>query len=239
LDTRFPHWHLDGRLLAAVIASLAVHAAAMSLSFPAPRVLLTDTLPVLEVSLRELVVPSAVAPEPPAPAPAAPPQKRTKPDPRTHETGRIARKSEPSMPTPAGTVLEEQERAQSPAPEAGVAPSAQSQPSLAVQVPVPRLPSPQLLSNYGLTIAQVLARYKEYPPIAQMQGWEGSVTMQLRVAATGRLVQAEVHRSSGHDVLDRQALAMAAKAARFPPPPDALGEREVEVLVPVVFRLER
>ena len=59
------------------------------------------------------------------------------------------------------------------------------------------------------------------------------------LAASGRLLEAKVHRSSGHGVLDRQALAMAANAERFPPPPDGLGEREVEVLVPVVFRLER
>ena len=142
------------------------------------------------------------------------------------------------MPRPAGTI--EEQRAQVPAPEAAVAASAapQSLP-LAIQVPALRVPASQLLSNYGLAIAEVLARYKAYPPIAQMQGWEGSVTMQLRVAASGRLLEAEVHRSSGHGVLDREALAMAAKAARFPPPPEGLGDHEVEVLVPIIFRLER
>jgi TonB family protein len=40
-------------------------------------------------------------------------------------------------------------------------------------------------------------------------------------------------------VLDREALAMAAKAARFPPPPEGLVDRDVKVLVPVVFRLVR
>lgn len=238
MDTRYPLWHLDGRLAAAVIASLAVHAAAMSISLPAPRVLPSEALPVLKVSLRELVVPPAVPPEPVRPTSTTPPQKLAKPHLRPHEPVRTVRNSEPPVPTPAGTV--EEERAQGPAPEAPVAPVSSTQsPPLAIQVPAPRVSSSRLLSSYGLTIAEVLARYKEYPPIAQMQGWEGSVTMQLRVAASGRLLEAEVHRSSGHGVLDRQALAMAAKAARFPPPPEGLGDREIEVLVPVVFRLER
>ena len=193
----------------------------------------------LEVSLRELVVAPAVSPEPVRPTSTTPPQKLAKPHLRLHEPVRTVRKSEPPVPTPAGTI--EEERAQAPAPEAPVAPpvSSPQSPPLAIQVPAPRVSSSRLLSSYGLTIAEVLARYKEYPPIAQMQGWEGSVTMQLRVAASGRLLEAEVHRSSGHGVLDRQALAMAAKAARFPPPPEGLGDREIEVLVPVVFRLER
>ena len=72
-----------------------------------------------------------------------------------------------------------------------------------------------------------------------MQGWQGAVTMRLRVAPSGRLIDAEVHASSGHEALDRQALAMAAKPERFPPPPEGLRESEIAVLVPVVFRLER
>jgi protein TonB len=71
-----------------------------------------------------------------------------------------------------------------------------------------------------------------------MRGWEGSVTMRLRVAPSGRLIDAELHTSSGHDVLDRQALAMASQAQRLPAPPDGLNGGEIAVLVPVVFRLE-
>src|SRR6267154_769031 len=91
----------------------------------------------------------------------------------------------------------------------------------------------------GQTISQALAPYKRYPVIAQMRGWEGSVTMQLHVAPTGRLLEAEVRISSGYDVLDRQALAMASLADPYPVPPEALSAREIAVLVPVVFRLER
>jgi len=240
VDTRYPIPWLERRFGVAVVASLAVHAAAMSLSFPTPRVLPAEAFPVLQVSLRELVAAPAVSSAPASPAPVPPVQKRARPDPRTmHEPVSVTRRSEPPAPSPAGSI--EEERLQARAPEAPASsPAALPQwPPPAAQSPPPRAPSSQLLSGYGLAIAEVLARYKEYPPIAQMQGWEGSVTMQLRVAASGRLLEAEVQRSSGHGVLDREALAMAAKAARFPPPPEGLGDRDVKVLVPVVFRLER
>jgi len=86
----------------------------------------------------------------------------------------------------------------------------------------------------------MLTPYRRYPPIAQMQGWEGLVTMELHVAPSGRLLDAAVRTSSGHEVLDRQALAMASQAEPFPAAPEALRDREVvAVVVPVVFRLER
>jgi protein TonB len=103
----------------------------------------------------------------------------------------------------------------------------------------PEVPPAALLAGYGKRISDALARYKEYPRIAQLRGWEGSVTMRLRVAPSGRLIDAELHTSSGYDVLDKQAIAMATRAAQLPAPPAGLDGSEVAVLVPVVFRLER
>ena len=235
-------WPLERRLAAAVVLSLAVHAAAMSLSFPAPRVSLFEPRPVLEVSLRELAVAPAVALEPVSPASAAPlPEKRIRLEPRKRESVPPARKSEPPVPSPVESV--EEERLGVPALEVLVAAPVRAphpvSPPLAASAPTPRVPQSELLFSYGQTISQALARYKEYPRIAQMQGWQGAVTMRLRVAPSGRLIDAEVHASSGHEALDRQALAMASKPERFPPPPEGLRDREIAVLVPVVFRLER
>jgi protein TonB len=63
--------------------------------------------------------------------------------------------------------------------------------------------------------------------------------MRLRVGATGRLLEAKVDSTSGHAVLDTQALDMVKRVAELPPPPEGLRGREFAVLVPVVFRLER
>jgi protein TonB len=99
--------------------------------------------------------------------------------------------------------------------------------------------SPELLAHYGETVADALARYREYPRSARVWGWQGVVTMQLRVAPSGRLLEAQVRTSSGHEVLDREAIAMAWRPERLPPLPAGVRDQEVTVLVPIVFRLTR
>ena len=236
----------EHRLGIAVIASLVVHGIAMSLSVPTPGVLLLAPAPPLQVSLRELAAPPVVGPAPESVRPAAPfPAKRVQSERRRHESvPLIASRSETPAPPPASSVQEERVPApvSAPIPEVDASPAPAPQPApppLAAQTAAPRASFSDLLAGYGQTISLVLARYTDYPRLAQMQGWQGAVTMRLRVAPSGRLLDAEVYTSSGHEVLDRQALAMAARAERFPAPPEGLRDREVAVLVPVVFRLER
>jgi protein TonB len=123
-------------------------------------------------------------------------------------------------------------------PAAHVEPPVEPAPTpFALPAPVPPEPaaSAELVSGYTKKLSDALARYKEYPRIAELRGWEGSVTMRLRVAPSGRLVDAQLHTSSGYEVLDKQAIAMASKAVQLPAPPEGVSS----VLVPVVFRLER
>jgi protein TonB len=108
-----------------------------------------------------------------------------------------------------------------------------------VPVAVDAKPSPDLLAGYGSSISRLLARHREYPRVAAMRGWEGTVTMRLKVGANGRLMEAQVDASSGHAALDAQALEMVKRIPELPPPPEGLRDREFAVLVPVEFRLQR
>jgi len=135
-----------------------------------------------------------------------------------------ARSPEPLAPEPAAASLQ-------PPPE-----------SVALLAPTPApqaVPSAELLSRYAKSLSDALARYKEYPRVAELRGWEGSVTMRLRVAPSGRLLEASVYQSSGYEALDKQAMTMAAKAGVLPVPPEGLDLAEVPVLVAINFHLER
>jgi protein TonB len=55
-----------------------------------------------------------------------------------------------------------------------------------------------------------------YPPQAQRDGVEGTVLVRVRVLATGAAGDALVARSSGHRLLDAEALRLA-RAARYAP----------------------
>ncbi|MBI4986359.1 MAG: TonB family protein [Rhodocyclales bacterium] len=93
------------------------------------------------------------------------------------------------------------------------------------------------LDGYAAAIAAQIARQRSYPLLAQLRGWEGTATLRLRLA-DGQLREASLASSSGREVLDRQALAMAQALAAWPAPPPQLRGSDVVVLVPVVFRLE-
>jgi protein TonB len=102
----------------------------------------------------------------------------------------------------------------------------------------PPAPSDELIARYTKSLSEVFARYKEYPRIAEMRGWEGSVTMRLRVAPSGRLIGADLYKSSGYEALDKQAMTMVSRVGVLPAPPEGLNAAEVPVLVPINFRLQ-
>ena len=236
---------LDRRFGIALAASLVVHAAAMMLSLPAPKAPAYDPAVPLHVRLLQ-PQPAALITEPArpsaeAPRPALAKRARPKRETAAPAAPQVAPSPRSPAPEPAVEVAEEA-RAEQPLALAPLTPSVEpAPPSFVLPEPAPlqSVPSAELLAGYGKRISEALARHKEYPRIAQLRGWEGAVTMRLRVAPSGRLVDAELYASSGYEVLDKQAIAMATRAAQLPMPPEGLNGGEVAVLVPVVFRLER
>lgn len=91
---------------------------------------------------------------------------------------------------------------------------------------------------YGAQLSREFARHKQYPRLAQMRGWQGTVQVQVHIDAGGAVISSSINQSSGHEVLDKQALEMVKKASPLPQPPEALRDRELTMLVPIVFRLE-
>ncbi|GAB2180473.1 hypothetical protein DLREEDagrD3_06960 [Denitratisoma sp. agr-D3] len=108
----------------------------------------------------------------------------------------------------------------------------------------PQAPSTQgnnALAQYGQSLSDWLARQQHYPRLAEMRGWEGEVRLHLRIARKGALVDVQISRSSGYDVLDRSALQLV-QGATLPPPPANLtlgSEETLDITVPVHYRLRR
>lgn len=103
-------------------------------------------------------------------------------------------------------------------------------PAQALPAPTPRaaagatarLETPRLTSDPSHWL-------KHYPAEARRNHWEGTVVVRLEIAADGTLRTATLHRSSGHDVLDRAALRML-RTARFEGGPGTL-------LQPITYKL--
>ncbi|RIX45047.1 MAG: energy transducer TonB [Rhodocyclales bacterium GT-UBC] len=96
-----------------------------------------------------------------------------------------------------------------------------------------------LLAAYRQRVSDLLARQQEYPRVAAMRGWEGEVRLRLRVARKGSLLGIQLDHSSGFEVLDQHAVSMLERLAGLPALPDALEANEIQVVVPINYKLKK
>lgn len=96
-----------------------------------------------------------------------------------------------------------------------------------------------LLAGYRQRLTTLFARQQVYPRIAALRGWEGEVRLRLKVARKGNLLGVALDRSSGFAVLDEHALAMLASLGGLPPLPEALDSQEIQIIVPINYRLQK
>ena len=103
--------------------------------------------------------------------------------------------------------------------------------------PHPRAPDSAALAAYGRHLAGAVAAHQRYPRLAQLRQWQGTTLLQLELGADGGVHGMRVVSSSGHEILDKQALDMLRAALPLPALPPALAGRALTIDVPVVFRL--
>jgi protein TonB len=103
---------------------------------------------------------------------------------------------------------------------------------------VPQEQLTQHLESYSSLLANAIAKYKQYPKIAQMRGWQGTVIADLEIDSKGTVISIKIKKSTTYEVLDNEALEMIRKASPFPAPPESLRGKNFNVLVPISFKLE-
>ncbi|MCH7566214.1 MAG: TonB family protein [Nitrospirae bacterium] len=103
----------------------------------------------------------------------------------------------------------------------------------------PAISRPASKPDYGW-LADALYRkidhLKRYPSVARLNQWEGRVLLRAAVRADGQLVDLDVAESSGHPVLDQDALEIMRRASPLELK-HALGKPQVVVNVPISYTL--
>lgn len=195
------------------------------------------SLPPIFASIRLIAVTESGPVAEVAPAPAAVPQKARqeasrseRPAPRMTQTAGPANVPAPVASSSSAMAAE----SVAPAAAAPVAEAARPAPAIA-----PQRPQSEVLDGYRQRLGELFARHQEYPRVAAMRGWEGEVRLRLKVARKGNLLGVALDRSSGFDVLDQHALAMLEALAGLPPLPDALEANEIQVVVPINYKLKK
>ena len=82
-----------------------------------------------------------------------------------------------------------------------------------------------------------LARHFDYPLLARIRGWEGTVLLKLRVESDGHLDRIRVERSSGYAVLDHSALNSLNRLGHLTEAASWLNGRGIDMQLPVIYRL--
>ncbi len=85
-------------------------------------------------------------------------------------------------------------------------------------------------------LLQHIARFEQYPVRAKSKGVEGTVQVLFRLRRDGRVLDAQVMRSSGETDLDVEAIATLYRAEPLPSIPGEMPD-ELRVLLPIAFSL--
>ena len=130
------------------------------------------------------------------------------------------------------------------APESVEAPARPSQTAEVVAssqaiVQRPAMVTAQTKADYSWLTQELLSRLersKRYPHMARINRWEGRVVVQAVVRNDGQVISLQIAESSGHAVLDNDAIELIRKISplhlKHP-----LGQAQVALLVPVGYSL--
>ena len=94
------------------------------------------------------------------------------------------------------------------------------------------------LGEYRLGLAREARRFKRYPTVARENAWTGVVVLMIQGAASSAVPMVSIDQSSGHAVLDAQALEMVEKATRLAPLPVSLMGKRFAISLPIHYRLD-
>jgi len=87
-------------------------------------------------------------------------------------------------------------------------------------------------------LLQQLSRHFRYPGLARRRGIQGQVVLQLTVQRDGAIDAVEILDSSGHGILDRDAVKTLKRIGRIPLAGRLLLSQSMELTLPVIYRLK-
>jgi len=225
----------------AVLASVALHGL-MLFSFSmqdASRRAAVTPGPIVARLAQPPPAPAPVEKPPPVakPAPAAKPPPVAKAAPKAPSPVPVPAPAAPAPPAPPAPVAAESAPA-APAPQsAPSAPPASAAPQAAAPAAQPGAQvDADSVGRFRLQVIEAAGRFKRYPRAAMDNNWEGRADVRVSFGADGRRSSIVVVRSSGHEILDKQALDTVTKA--FVPVPPALRGKEFSFEIPVLFNLK-
>ncbi|MFT8327802.1 energy transducer TonB family protein [Gluconobacter oxydans] len=178
----------------------------------------------------------------PDPAPVDPPKVTAPPSPAPHppvpvpkpEKPRRLVKKHPPVPPHRKPIPDKTP----PADQTTAPPSSEAPPAPTQAAPAPGASSSKASHDpvtwQGALLAQ-LEKFKRYPADAMADHQEGVPTVTFSMDRKGHVLSVTLAGSSGHTLLDQEAVALPRRAQPLPPPPDTVEGDPITLTVPVEF----
>ncbi|MGP0092735.1 MAG: energy transducer TonB [Xanthobacteraceae bacterium] len=185
-------------------------------------------LEIPEVAAAPAIPPNDLMPGPPEPEtePAPAPKEEIKPP----ETPADVALPTPEPPKPQPPVDEKPPTAK---PSVEIPPSEAAPPAPGAAVQTPRLD----VIRWQSALAAHIERFKRYPAQARSSGEQGVARVAFTIDRQGQLLASRIVQSSGSPTLDRETLAMLARAQPMPRPPGEVPDNKLSFVFPVRFNI--
>lgn len=199
-------------------------------------------------------------PTPPTDAPVGPKQTLSIPDPQPDPPPKVTAPPSPAPNPPVPVPAQEQRKIprkktrptlqqkkpvpdKTPPADATTAPpSTEAPPAPTQAAPAPGSSSAHAAHDpvtwQGALLAQ-LEKFKRYPSEAMADHQEGVPTVTFSMDRKGHVLSVTLAQSSGHALLDQEALALPSRAQPLPIPPDSVAGDPIKLTVPVEFYLHQ
>lgn len=243
-----------------LLAVLAVSGGAVwwVMRLPAPPVAVPEPPP---AAIAIDMAPEPVStPTPPTDAPVGPQQTLSVPDPEPVEPPKVTAPPSPApnppVPLPKPEKIPKLVKKHKPVPQlhkpvpdktppadaTTAPPSSEAPPAPAQAAPAPGASSSKAshdpLTWQGALLAQ-LEKFKRYPSDAMANHQEGVPTVTFSMDRKGHVLSASLSSSSGHPLLDQEAVALPKRAQPLPVPPDSVEGDPITLTVPVEFYIHQ
>ncbi len=101
------------------------------------------------------------------------------------------------------------------------------------EVPAKKI-DPKIVS-YMRLVQQKIASVIQYPYAATEKNWQGTVKVRMRIIKDGTLVEADILQSSGHDILDSDALNTVRTLSPYAPFSEGMIQEDIVFTTPIVY----
>ena len=106
---------------------------------------------------------------------------------------------------------------------------------------IPKAPVPgaeqarqtKAIIDWRRSLAARIQRFHRYPAAAH--GAKGEAQVAFSIDRDGQVISRKLVRGTGSDILDRDAVALIARAAPFPVPPPGASREILDVLAPIRY----